>query len=498
MSVSYQNFQRKTIILLLSNYLLLLLSLVAENVSPTAANLQKQNIIVLLFPDGSGNNYELKSLYDHSLISNPNYSYHVVLHRADYKIWNEKMEQFDNSAFHFYPFGEQDTLEPLQKKEGKSFYKDVLGPRMETYIKDFMESEVISKLKNLHIKFDLLETDIPSFLSVIVKDTFSINKVIYVSHRPLPQLFFKTFELNPSYYPYIGSQNGQVLTFTQRCMNFFFYIREKIYFWLNQRKNIQQLESYGYKTDNLNDMYIYNSLSLIQYPEGITFPLSMPPNMILLNSFNIYDYQSEGAPLKERQYIYVTKDIYEKNIEVFKSKSQFVFITDIRALYNKNNKNIKCSIVSSDMGEISASLFNGIPVIVYGNGMMEKNVQSFIKEHKLGDVINNNINLYESIVQKKLSDSIYQKNVSKISKILRGNKDARERYTHWLNYGFKHGFDTLVVGLYEKGNWFNISGMDVFGFIMGIIILVIFLIYYCVSMFLRTCTRKKGNKVKKE
>ena len=88
-------------------------------------------------------------------------------------------------------------------------------------------------------------------------------------------------------------------------------IREKIYFWLNQRKNIQQLESYGYKTDNLNDMYIYNSLSLIQYPEGMTFPLSMPPNMILLNSFNIYDYQSEGAPLKEGQYIYVTKDIYE-------------------------------------------------------------------------------------------------------------------------------------------------------------------------------------------
>ena len=88
--------------------------------------------------------------------------------------------------------------------------------------------------------------------------------------------------------------------------------------------------------------------------------------------------------------------------------------------------------------------------------------------------------------------------MSKISKILRGNKDARERYTHWLNYGFKHGFDTLVVGLYEKGNWFNISGMDVFGFIMGIIILVVFLIYYCVSMFLRTCSRKKGNKVKKE
>ena len=50
------------------------------------------------------------------------------------------------------------------------------------------------------------------------------------------------------------------------------------------------------------DMYIYNSLSLIQYPEGMTFPLSMPPNMILLNSFNIYDYKSEDNPLKERQY----------------------------------------------------------------------------------------------------------------------------------------------------------------------------------------------------
>ena len=496
--MTFQNFQRKTIILLLSNYLLLLLSLVAENVSPTATNLQKQNIIVLLFPDGSGNNYELKSLYDYSLISNPNYSYHIVLHKSDYKIWNEKIGKIDNTSFHFYPFGEQDILEPLHKIEGKSFYKDVLGPRMETYIKDFTESEVILKLKNLHIKFDLLETDIPSFLSVIVKETFSINKVIYVSHRPLPQLFFKTFELNPSYYPYIGSKNGQVLTFSQRCLNFFYYLREKLYFWINQRNNIQQLKSYGYKTDNLNDMYIYNSLSLIQYPEGMTFPLSMPPNMILLNSFNIYDYKSEGNPLKERQYIYVTENIYENHISLFKSKSKYVFITDIRALYNKNNKNIKCSIVSSDMEEISASLFNGLPVIVYGNGMMEKNVQSFIKENKLGDVINNKLDSYEITVNKILSDSVYKKNVDKLSKILRGNKDARERYTHWLNYGFKHGFETLVVRLYEKGNWFNTSGMDVFGFIMGIVFSVGFLMYCFVNRFLRTCSRKKGNKIKKD
>ena len=155
-------------------------------------------------------------------------------------------------------------------------------------------------------------------------------------------------------------------------------------------------------------------------------------------------------------------------------------------------------IVSSDMEEISASLFNGIPVIVYGNGMMEKNVQSFIKENKLGDVINNKLDSYEVTVNKIQSDSVYKKNVDKLSKILRGNKNARERYTHWLNYGFIHGFETLVVGLYEKGNWFNTNGMDVFCFIMGIVFSVGFLMYSFVNRFLRTCSRKKGNKVKKD
>lgn len=35
---------------------------------------------------------------------------------------------------------------------------------------------------------------------------------------------------------------------------------------------------------NDNDFYFNDTLIIIQYPKGITFPLSVPPNFILLNS----------------------------------------------------------------------------------------------------------------------------------------------------------------------------------------------------------------------
>ena len=108
------------------------------------------------------------------------------------------------------------------------------------------------------------------------------------------------------------------------------------------------------------------------------------------------------------------------------------------------------------------------------------------------------IQLIESKVKIISNDLIYKINLEKVARIFKGNKDARERYVHWVNYGFRHGYDTLVVGLYEKGNWFSIRGIDVFAFSVGCVLLVVFLMYSMIKLFLRTCSRKTVKKVKKD
>lgn len=487
--------KNKILLLFLSNYFILLLSLVGTNVSSTTTIPQKKNIIVLLFPDGSGSNYQIKSLFDHSLISNPNYFYHVILHKADYKVWKEKSITNNNSKFKFYTYGKSEKLEPLESLSGKSFNRDILSPRRELFIKEFTESKILNQLKKENVNYDLLETDVPSYLSVIIKDTFTIERVIYISHRPLPQIFGRTFELNPSYYPNIGSTNGQVLSFGERFVSYLYYLQEKLYEWINQRKELKLLSSLGYSTENLKDSYIYKSLVLLQYPEGLGFPLSMPPNMNLLNGFNIYDYEVSSEKIGQN-IIYVNKDIYEKNKKIFAKNSQYKVTTFPQDLYKNSSSNVKCAIVK-DFNEITMSLVNSVPVLIHQDGMIWKNIQTFVKEKKYGDTIEN-LSEYETKVKTISNDLIYKTNLEKVAKIFKGNKDARERYVHWLNYGFKHGYDTLVVKLYEKGNWFSIRGIDVFAFSFGCVLLVVFLMYSIIKLFLRTCSRKTAKKLKKD
>lgn len=487
--------KNKILLLFLSNYFILLLSLVGKNVSSTTTIPQKRNIIVLLFPDGSGSNYQIKSLFDHSLISNPNYLYHVILHKADYKIWKEKTGTTNNSQFKFYTFGKTEKLEPLECLSGTSFNRDILAPRMQLFIQEFTESKILEQLKKENVNYDLLETDVPNYLSVIIKDTFKIERVIYLSHRPLPQIFGRTFELNPSYYPNIGSTNGQVLSFKERFISYFYYLQEKLYAWINQGKELKLLSSLGYSTENLKDVYIYKSLVLLQYPEGLGFPLSMPPNMNLLNGFNIYDYETSSQKSSEN-IIYVNKDIYENNKKIFNKNPHYKITTFPQDLYKNSNSNVKCAIVK-DFNEITMSLVNSVPVLVHRDGMMWKNIQTFVKEKKYGDTIEN-LSEYESKVKTISNDLIYKINLEKVARIFKGNKDARERYVHWVNYGFRHGYDTLVVGLYEKGNWFSIRGIDVFAFSVGCVLLVVFLMYSMIKLFLRTCSRKTVKKVKKD
>ena len=160
-----------------------------------------------------------------------------------------------------------------------------------------------------------------------------------------------------------------------------------------------------------------------------------------------------------------------------------------------NNENIKYCLIKSDIIEISKCLYFGIPLIIYGNGTIQKNINAYIKELEVGIILNNFENL-DNLIKEINSNNKYRLNAEKISKKLKENNNAYEEYINWMEYGFRHSFRKLLAHFSRK-NFLFLDGLDI---ILGFIIfslIFIFLVIFVTRKFLQTCSRKK-RRIKRE
>ena len=342
-------------------------------------------------------------------------------------------------------------------------------------IKHFMESDILNKLKaiqNEHKKlnkenfFHMIATDVPNFIHKLLFTELNIELSIYIQPAFILPIYYPNFELNSAYTPMIGTVFNDEMTLLERIKNSFTFTFNKILFKLFQIYQTQIINSYGYDLDN--NIHIYNSFHFIQYPLGLCFPLSLPPNFILLGSIT-----SQSAKKIEDQNIEKILNKYNKNIYMSNGTLQKIIINinDLITIFNYLNKEkigVIISIRESDIEDkyikifpenvyvsrwfeqndilgdkrinlfithggfnsVQECVYHGKPMIVLGVSLDHINIATLVKKKGLGEVfqkkdIINKDNII-SAIKKILNSKEYENNAKRIGEILR-NKKIREK-----------------------------------------------------------------------
>ena len=527
---------------------------------------KKKNILVIIFPGGKNKNIYMKELFDFSINNNNEYDfyYDIIIHNSEKKIWEQNLINDKNkNKYTLYDYGsisdaiEKYDIDDLPKQNLFKFYQI----KLRLYNQDFLDSGIINTLKESKIKYSLLITDQPNYISILCAKELSINNKMYLSMRPLPQLFYREKQfLNPSFIPSLGSEFTNLLTFKERCTNFYNYLSDKILNFLSNYEIKYLYNVYDYSYINTNNYFCQNTLILIQYPIFFTYPLTFSPHIIPFNPvslpynhiLNNFDNKINSTIINEfinanKNNIIVSKEIfhqleidtllkiilkmkdigfiylYEKEEKIPKNKINNLLILDYqkygfntyeKALYYLLNKNnIFGMITNSNFNEIMVSIYYSKPVISFGSGIYQQNINAYIIKNSVGVVINrNNINNYSSYIEaikkiKKEDDdefeeinNIYLKQSKKLSELLKLCNHPGIEYNKWVTYGMKNEYEDLKILFYEKHNWFVINNFDII--IISFIIIFIFL--FSIFIFCKKimcpfccCCEQSSSKIKK-
>ena len=517
------------------------------NITSKLNCLQIKRILINIFPGGKTHNYVIKNLFDYTLENEDTfkYEYHIIIHEIDIETWKKEIELKSNNYF-IYNYGNKTifkelfgkSIEEMNKNPNYGFLNFNKG--MKHNIREFIESGIIEKLKqksnNEEDYFNIIGTDVPNYINKLLQSVFKIKLKMYIFPPAIPQIFFSNFELNPSYTPTVGSKFTDNMNFKERIQNYIIQTGTKIMFKIFQIEQSKLVNSYGYNLDSF--IHFQDAIHFFQFPLSVVFPMSFPPNFILLNTITskkaekIKDESLNDFLNKYNINIYISQGTIMKSIEnkdlldifnYYNEKKNIGFILGIRedllsdkeiSKFPKNvkiirwiNQNdllgdsrIKLFITHGGFNSICESVYHGKPMIVLGVGLDQFNTASFVKKYNMGisfqsrKNINKN-NIIESINEILLND-IYLNNTIKHSQFLKKLKNPRSEFKYWLDLVLEFGTEFLIIESYmKKFNWIIINGYDV----SLLFIFIFFTLFYLVCKifkyfylcFFGTCEKKK-------
>ena len=527
--------------LLINFFLLLNISYQKEQIE-TKNNLPIKRMIIVLIPGIPSHNIVIQNLLDYTISHEEEfkYEYHIISHKIDSDIWEQKLKSENkHNSYKLYIYGDSSSYEEKmnsaieEMNNNPTFGFFGFNNAMSLNIKQFMESGILNKLKRLQddyrLKnnedyFHMITTDVPNFIHKLIYVELNIKLNLYILSSSYFQIFYPNFELNSAYTPMIGTIYTNEMTFLERLKNSFIFSINKILFKIFYMYQTQIINSYGYDLDNI--IHIYDSFHILQYPLGLSFPISLPPNFALigsvtsqpakkindeniekiLNKYKKNIYISDGALLKYylgiNDMVKIFKDLESENIgviisynkkelsdEQIKNLPKNVYVTKVKEQNSILGDNrINLFVTNGDFNSVQESVYHGKPMVVLGFGLGHLNVASFVKSKKLGEVFQNK-NLINSdniflAIKKVLNSEEYKLNTEKIGNIMKAMKNPREEFQYWINYGFKYGYQHLQIQSYKnKYSWIIINGYDIAFVWIIIFIIIIFIIkkiYNCI------------------
>ena len=494
--------------------------------------LETKRLLMIIFPGGTSHHFVIQTLFNHTITHQTKYTYeyHILVHNIDIHNW-KNLSSLKN--YYIYPYGNVteckqhliNSIEMFNKNPTFGFTNFNKG--MIFHIKEFLSSDLISQLK--HIKFDIIGSDIPTFIQIILANELNIKNKLYISPPSLPQLFYRNFELNPSYIPAIGATFSDTMSFKERIINYIYQTSAQIIFALFQYQQINYIKRNFNYNITTNNIHFADAINFIQYPLSIAFPISTPPNFILLNAIT----PKQSTPMNESEInidkflskhkinIYISQgtimNIINMNEQIkmfkhFNTNNNIGFILSMRQeLLNELNvhelpKNVyvtkwvnqndllgddrvKCFITHGGINSVSEAVYHNKPMIVLGVGLDQINTAAFVKKKRIGVTVQNKREINSNFLINAINDvisnyEVYVNRIKVLSKLMKESRSAKEEFQYWIDYGFENGYDNLIIDVIKNGNWFRINGYDIqlfficLGYIIFLINKKVFLYWY--------------------
>jgi hypothetical protein len=502
---------------------------------------EAKNILVNVFPGGKSHNFVLKELFDYTLEHEKDYEYkfHILVHNWDLDAWP------NDGPYKTYGYGDMLLYEmifnealDLVRKDPVFGYSKFNKAMVHVY-EQFLDSNHLEELKKYN--FEMLITDIPNFTSKFLFSELKIRHNMYCSPPSLPNLFYEYFEFNTSYLPAIGTRFTDIMSFPERFVNSVYVMGTKVMFWLFMGEQADTFKKYGYPLENSN-VFIPNSFVIIQYPTGVWFNLSLPPNFLMMNAVTpkpanpIANSQPEiDAFLKlYKQNIYFTQGTivkiidFDKILEIFNHFKNVGFILSFKKhlindellkKFPKNvlliswvkqndllgDKRLNAFITHGGCNSVSESIYHEKPMIVLGVTLDQVNTAAVVKKRNVGVVINEIgqinsdklISAIDEVLQPEKTNK-YLENVRKYGKILRSNKDARKEFMYWVKYGFKLGYENLMIKAYTEYSFIELYNYDIFFVWFAILFIIIWILKKIFICIFCSCKTQKRIKYKSE
>jgi len=497
----------------------------------------KKNILVNIFPGGRSHNFVVKELFDFSLKNSKEieYVYHILVHNVDKAAWptDGPYKVYGYGDIHYYEEEFSKALDLVTKHPVFGFTR--FNKAICHAYEEFLKSGLVEELKK--IKFDMLITDIPNFISVFAREYFEIEHSVYLSPPSVPNLFYNLFELNSTILPAMGSYFFDEMNFFERFINFFFVNGTKFMYRLFMNDMVNVFSKNGYEL-KWKVAHIFDSFFMIQYPKGFFFNVSFPPNIIRLNAITPRPAKPLNNPQLDKFLNTYKKNVYcsqgtivkiidfEKIIDLFNHFNNYGFVMSFKReliaeeLLSKLPKNVFLTnwvnqndllgderihgfITHGGTNSVSESLYHNKPMVVLGVTLDQINTAAVANKRKVGIVyhkvheitLENLIYGLEEILKPE-EENIYLKNAKEIGKLLRTNQDPREEFTYWIDYIFRLGYNHLLIKSYIEKSALEVNNYDVIG-VMIVILIVLFLLIKKLMICLFCSCKSPRHKLKK-
>ena len=538
--MNFTYFSKYSLLYVLFCFVTLLLSF--QIVQCKSSSLPIKRMILTVFPGSFSNNLVIQNLLDYTISHEEEfeYEYHIISHKIDSEFWEQKIKSEKKEiSYKLYTYGDSysynenfnSAIEEMNNNPTFGFFG--FNKAMILNIKHFMESDILDQLKQLQNEynnkynedyFHMIATNVPNFIHKIIYIELNIKLSLYIQPKLLLPIYYQNFELNTAYTPFIGTLYTDEMSFFERLKNSFTLTFIQILFKMFQMYQTQIINSYGYDLDN--NIYIYDSFHIIQYPLGLCFPISLPSNFALIGSVisqqaqKINDKNIEEILSKYNKNIYISKDSLTKSnlelkdiIDIFnelKNENIGVILSARKDEISKEEKyklpenvyitqfieqnnilgdsRINLFVNNGEYNSVQESVYHGKPMVILGLSLDCFSVTALIKKKKIGEVIVNkdliNKNTIITSLSKVLNNKEYELNALKIGEIMKNMKNPREEFKYWIDFGFKFGYKDLEISLYHKKySWIIVNGYDIAAIWVIIFVIILHLIkriYNCI------------------
>jgi hypothetical protein len=513
------------------------ISSVESNSSQFKESRLKKKILVFVFPGGRSHNFVMKELMDYSLQNQDKFQfeYHILVHNWDSIAWEKNAEQYT-----IHSFGDLQLFDSVFNNALEMVRKDPIfgyanfNQAMIHIYEQFLESKLTEKFRA--INFDMLITDIPNFISPFLRTELKIKYSLFLTPPCLPNLFYEDFEFNPSYTPAIGSIFTDIMTFSERFQNFFYVRGAKVVFKIFMTEQVNTFKRYGYDFYT-TDVFIHDSLILIQMPFGLAFNFASPPNIIRLNAvtpkpakpLRLSNSKIDAFLNKYPKNIYFSQGTivkiidFEKIIGVFHRFPQYGFVLafkkknvphEIQNSFPENvffaewvNQNdllgdsrIHGFITHGGINSVSESIYHHKPMITLGVTIDQLNTAGLVRARDVGIVISrqaditveNISNHLDVILIEESKGNKYIENCKKVAHVMRANEPATKTFNYWINHVFEVGYEHMLIKAYTQYAWWEIYNFDLLALaILTFLIILKTLKWIFIKMF---CTCHKRHK----